>query len=98
MKRCKRCGAAKALDEFYRSPGMPDGHRNDRNEYNLAGHLKPKYGVTVEQPDAMLAVQGGGCSTCGRPPREDISLHVDHDHSTAEIRGHSVLLLQQLPG
>ncbi len=52
-----------------------------------AGHLKRKYGITVEQYDAMLEAQGGGCCICGRPPREDISLHVDHDHSTGEIRG-----------
>ncbi len=35
----------------------------------------------------MLAAQGGGCLICGRPPRDDISLHVDHDHSTGKVRG-----------
>jgi hypothetical protein len=52
-----------------------------------ADHLKRKYGMTVEEYDEMLASQGGGCFICARPPREDISLHVDHDHSTGEIRG-----------
>ena len=52
-----------------------------------AGHLKRKFGMTIEQYDAMLAAQGGGCFICGRPPREDISLHVDHDHSTGRVRG-----------
>ena len=54
----------------------------DRKSY-----LKRKYGMTVEQYDAMLKAQGGGCFICGRPPREDISLHVDHDHSTGRVRG-----------
>ena len=54
----------------------------DRKSY-----LKRKYGMTVEQYDAMLEAQGGGCFICGRPPREDISLHVDHDHSTGRVRG-----------
>lgn len=54
----------------------------DRKSY-----LKRKYGMTIEQYDAMLKAQGGGCFICGRPPREDISLHVDHDHSTGEVRG-----------
>jgi hypothetical protein len=49
-------------------------------------HLKRKYG-TIEQYDAMLEAQGGGCCICRRPPREDISLHVDHDHSTGKVRG-----------
>jgi hypothetical protein len=35
----------------------------------------------------MLAEQGGGCGICRKPPREDISLHVDHDHITGRIRG-----------
>ena len=43
--------------------------------------------MTIEQYDAMLAAQGGGCFICGRPPRDDISLHVDHDHSTGNVRG-----------
>jgi len=50
-------------------------------------HLKRKYGMTIEQYDAMLQAQGGGCFICNRPPREDISLHVDHDHSSGAIRG-----------
>lgn len=52
-----------------------------------ADHLMRKYGITVEQYDAMLDGQGGGCFICGRPPRPDISLHVDHDHSTGQVRG-----------
>jgi Autographiviridae endonuclease VII len=54
----------------------------DRKSY-----LKRKYGITIEQYDAMLEAQGGGCFICGRPPRDDISLHVDHDHSTGKVRG-----------
>src|SRR5947209_8437672 len=49
----------------------------DRTSY-----LKRTYGMTMEQYDAMLEAQNGGCCICSRPPREDISLHVDHDHST----------------
>jgi hypothetical protein len=50
-------------------------------------HLKKKYGMTLEDYERMLEAQGGGCAICGRPPREDISLHVDHDHETGLIRG-----------
>lgn len=54
---------------------------------NRRSHLKRKYGLTIEQYDEMLAVQGGGCAICTRQPRDDISLHVDHCHETGEIRG-----------
>ena len=134
MKRCKKCGTTKPVEDFYRCAGMRDGYRSDCKACNLrekresylanpdaakdrarrwqqenperlnayrrarrlepevklrerAGHLKRKYGITVQQYDAMLEAQGGGCCICGRPPREDISLHVDHDHSTGNIRG-----------
>ena len=56
-------------------------------ERERAGHLKRKYGMTIEQFDSMLEAQGGGCFICGRVSREDSSLHVDHDHSTGKVRG-----------
>lgn len=55
---------------------------SDRKSY-----LKRKYGITPEQYDALLAKQEGGCAICGRPPRRDIALHVDHEHGTGRIRG-----------
>lgn len=134
MKRCRKCGEFKPLDQFYRMAEMRDGYRNDCKSCNLAAkasryranpepakqrtqewrlanpekyaetqarfrasggkkvadrrsHLKRKFGITPEQYEAMLAAQGGGCAICERPPREDISLHVDHDHETGRIRG-----------
>lgn len=54
----------------------------DRKSY-----LKRTYGITPEHYDDLLAEQGGGCGICGRLPRDDIALHVDHDHATGAIRG-----------
>jgi Autographiviridae endonuclease VII len=65
-----------------RMRNTPEGKLRQR-----AGHLMRKFGMTIEQYDEMLAAQGGGCFICARPPREDISLHVDHDHSTGKVRG-----------
>lgn len=50
-------------------------------------HLKKTFGLTVDQYDEMLRAQGGGCAICGRLPRPDIALHVDHDHETGIVRG-----------
>jgi hypothetical protein len=50
-------------------------------------HLRRAFGITQAVYDQMLERQGGGCAICGRPPRPDISLHVDHDHTTGRIRG-----------
>jgi hypothetical protein len=48
VKRCKVCGEVKPLDEFYRSPGMRDGHRNDCKACNLAA----KAARTAANPQA----------------------------------------------
>lgn len=58
-----------------------------RAEVDRRSHLKRTFGITPEDYDGMLAAQGGGCGICGKPPRDDISLHVDHDHGSGAIRG-----------
>jgi hypothetical protein len=50
------------------------------------GHLMRKYGLTIDDYERMLIEQDGGCAICGRPPREDISLHVDHDPVSGAVR------------
>jgi len=61
-----------------------------RPSYRLGlrrSHLMRKYGITLEQYDAMLLAQGGGCAICGTPEPEGTSLHVDHHHDSGEVRG-----------
>lgn len=131
MKRCKKCGLWKPLDDFYREKGCKDGHRPECKQCNLAArkawyqknrqreiqrvrawqlenperhrekqrqynherrdqaradHLKRTFDLTVEEYERLIRDQRGGCATCGRLPSR-ISLHVDHDHKTHEIRG-----------
>jgi hypothetical protein len=54
---------------------------------NRRSHLKRTFGITLAEYDELLARQDGGCAVCGTPPRDDIALHVDHDHVTGEVRG-----------
>jgi len=48
--------------------------------------LKAAYGITVEQYDEMLSVQGEVCFICRQPNASGRSLAVDHCHSTGKIR------------
>jgi hypothetical protein len=73
----------------------PERVRERQQQYKASGrkaqsdrrsYLKRKYGVTPEWYDEQLATQRGGCAICGRPPRTDIALHVDHDHETGALR------------
>lgn len=70
--------------------------------YWVGSNLRRYYGMTIEQYDALLSEQGGGCAICGRksdidPKGKPQLLAVDHDHRTMEIRGllcreHNVML------
>jgi len=51
-----------------------------------------KYGLTVVDYAAILDAQGGVCRICGEPPKPDgvraaSKLHVDHNHTTGQVRG-----------
>jgi hypothetical protein len=46
-------------------------------------HLRRRYGITVDDFDAMFAEQGGLCAIC----REAKAEHVDHDHANGRVRG-----------
>lgn len=53
--------------------------------------IKRKYGLTIEEFDALRAAQPD-CAICGAPPpeggarKEQNCHHLDHDHDTGKIR------------
>jgi hypothetical protein len=59
----------------------PAVRRRDRS-----GHLRRKFGITIDEYEARLARQGGGCAICGRDEPPAGSLHVDHDHDSGRVR------------
>jgi hypothetical protein len=68
-----------ATQRAYRA--RPEVKRRDRDLY-----LKRTYGIGVDDYEARLEEQGGGCAICGRPPRQDIALHVDHEPVGGTVR------------
>ncbi|MFP5317536.1 MAG: endonuclease VII domain-containing protein [Acidimicrobiia bacterium] len=88
-------GPARARAQQWRIDN-PERYASNQADFRASGrkaiadrksHLKRNYGLTIEQYEAMLLAQGGGCGICRRTPRPDISLHVDHDHASGAIRG-----------
>lgn len=50
--------------------------------------LKTVFGISVEEFDAIIEQQGGGCAICGASKNTDgRQLHVDHCHNEGFIRG-----------
>jgi hypothetical protein len=66
----------------------PEGVRAKRR----SKHLAKKYGITLEQYNAMHEAQGGTCKICLRPPsamgfKRRKGFAVDHCHTTGAVRG-----------
>jgi hypothetical protein len=66
-----------------------DEHRDKILKYKREYHFKNKYGISVEEYDAMRIKQAFKCLLCDKheidTPRK--SLCVDHDHETGKVRG-----------
>src|ERR1035441_6414502 len=61
--------------------------------------LKRKYGITAEDYDAMFLRQNGQCASCQEPQEKfKRRFHVDHNHSTGNIRGLLCLYCNHLAG
>jgi hypothetical protein len=57
----------------------------DNAEFIRSQRFLTKYGITLADRDAMIAMQGG-CAIClNMVP--DTDWHVDHDHETGAVRG-----------
>lgn len=64
-------------------------HLVENREYHRKYYLKrvlQKYGMTEDDYQRQLQLQGGVCDICKQPPRGE-RLAVDHDHSTGNFRG-----------
>ena len=95
-KPCGRCGEVKPLTEFHRTKAKSIGYvsrcktctaavrdRESHNENARRRKYVVRYGITLEERDALVAAQGGRCRIC----REEKPLLVDHCHKTSVVRG-----------
>ena len=83
MKMCNACHSIKT-NTAPRGIGTPE-ERRVRTSRN--SELKSKYGITIEDYEAMEKAQGDGCALCGGTQVDDRGLAVDHSHKTGKVRG-----------
>jgi hypothetical protein len=57
------------------------------SEKNRASHIKVKYGLTIDDYNAILSAQGGVCAICKRADWNRKGPQIDHDHQTKRVRG-----------
>ena|SRR5208282_3768175 len=100
---CKECEKARQKlrwqETLSKDPDVQNRHKqnserwdstNPDRKYDL--HLRRKYGITLEEYNAILERQGGHCAFCPRTSSTDgkrgrYRLHVDHNHVTGKVRG-----------
>ena len=73
---CPPCSAI-ARKEWY--------HDNKRRAQSTM--MVWNYGVTLDEYDAILALQNGVCAICGLYRSDGRRMPLDHDHTTNEVRG-----------
>ena len=80
MRKCRKCGVEKDLEEFYKSgrKGRPEERHTECKECAKArvkanhcptraraDDLRRHYGITLEDYDSMYETQNGQCAICG---------------------------------
>lgn len=81
---CNACASARAREWALKNKDKVDAKAR-------SGHLRRKFGLTVEQYNEMLSEQGGVCGICKctllSPRVKQKNFCVDHNHSTGAVRG-----------
>ncbi len=75
-----RAKLVKRSKDFY---ATPEGKRANKNQ-----RLQAQFGITLEDFEELLRLQGGRCAICAtKESGGSGTFHVDHDHETGNVRG-----------
>lgn len=81
MSYCKACSRS-VSDRARRR------HSDSARQRQRRADLKNRYGITVEEYEALAVAQGNACAICRvDSPGRGGRWHIDHDHATGKVRG-----------
>lgn len=80
------------MREYRKTPEGAERHRREERERRTDKRrefmrLCASYKITVEDFAWRIYAQGFACAGCKQSLRFDKKTHIDHDHSTREVRG-----------
>lgn len=96
-EKAKVSARKRALAYYHRnSERLAEGNRKRVDQWRKDNPLKhtaaqiswrfrTRYGITLDEYEAMLAAQGGRCAICGKQAGKR-RLSVDHNHATGKVR------------
>ena len=84
---CKSCANERARFQYEQKRQDPEWYRLQQ-EKERDRHLRRTFGITSQEYDQMLHLQGGKCAICHTTEcKSGYALAVDHCHTTGQIRG-----------
>jgi hypothetical protein len=111
IKRCSTCKVVKPYSEFYTLTesrnlrvhtvgGVTNECKDCMATRYKESHMRRKYGISLEEYNAMYEAQDGKCAICGMPGKSRVTVEsdhkrtgaisgtlvVDHDHLTGKVR------------
>lgn len=65
------------------------GYYQENKDAFRDSFLRRRYGIGIEDWNALLEAQDGNCAACGEPEGEESAMrfHLDHCHSTGKVCG-----------
>lgn len=90
--KCSGCKILKSVDEFNKNrsrPGYDTRCRTCKAATHREAHLRRKFGMTLDEYDALLKKQNNACAICKKQQahRPGTNLPIDHCHTTGKVRG-----------
>lgn len=92
VSKCDQCRTARKRDDWHRQADEHSVRRRARyatdSDYRrrlLSNQYKAKYGISLDDRDAMLEEQGGKCAACGVEDPGPKGWMTDHDHSCCPL-------------
>lgn len=92
-KRCSNPGCksteSQPLSRFYKNKRSLDGYSSACRSCLMDKGIEYRYGITSSMKNDMIKAQAGKCANrrCGEKLGGNKTDHVDHDHSSGQVRG-----------